>query len=200
MAKQTFLNLNEEKRLNVERALKNEFSRVPLKDALVSNIIKDAKIPRGSFYQYFDDIEDAFYYVIDGYSKMIKKHLLEMLKDNNGDIVLSYRQLFVYIIDMIKEDENKNYFEKIFLNMSYDIEIMFTPNFNDGLNVMLNQIDISKLNIPSKFSLSYILDIIESVMMSNIIKSYKRNLSREKNIEVFEKELALVCTGIIKHN
>ena len=39
-------------------ALKKEFSRVPLKDALVSNIIIDAQIPRGSFYQYFDNIED----------------------------------------------------------------------------------------------------------------------------------------------
>ena len=198
MAKQTFLNLNEEKRKVVEESLKKEFSRVPLKDALVSNIVKCAKIPRGSFYQYFNDIDDAFYYVIGQYSKDIKKTLLENIVRNKGDIILSYRQLYIYILDMIEKEENKDYFEKIFLNMNYDIEIMFTPNFNEGLNVMLNQIDIAKLNIPSKFSLSYILDIIESVMMNNIVKSYKRNLSREKNIEIFEKELALVCAGILK--
>ena len=198
MAKQTFLNLNEEKRKVVEESLKKEFSRVPLKDALVSNIVKCAKIPRGSFYQYFNDIEDAFYYVIGQYSKDIQKTLLENIVRNKGDIILSYRQLYIYILDMIEKEENKDYFEKIFLNMNYDIEIMFTPNFNEGLNVMLNQIDITKLNIPSKFSLSYILDIIESVMMNNIVKSYKRNLSREKNIEIFEKELALVCAGILK--
>lgn len=198
MAKQTFLNLNEEKRKVIEESLKKEFSRVPLKDALVSNIVKCAKIPRGSFYQYFNDIEDAFYYVIGQYSKDIKKTLLENIVRNKGDIIISYRQLYIYILDMIEKEENKDYFEKIFLNMNYDIEIMFTPNFNEGLNVMLNQIDITKLNIPSKFSLSYILDIIESVMMNNIVKSYKRNLSREKNIEIFEKELALVCAGILK--
>lgn len=198
MAKQTFLNLNEEKRKVVEESLKKEFSRVPLKDALVSNIVKCAKIPRGSFYQYFNDIEDAFYYVIGQYSKDIKKTLLENIVRNKGDIIISYRQLYIYILDMIEKEENKDYFEKIFLNMNYDIEIMFTPNFNEGLNVMLNQIDITKLNIPSKFSLSYILDIIESVMMNNIVKSYNRNLSREKNIEIFEKELALVCAGILK--
>ena len=198
MAKQTFLNFNEEKRKVVEESLKKEFSRVPLKDALVSNIVKCAKIPRGSFYQYFNDIDDAFYYVIGQYSKDIKKTLLENIVRNKGDIILSYRQLYIYILDMIEKEENKDYFEKIFLNMNYDIEIMFTPNFNEGLNVMLNQIDITKLNIPSKFSLSYILDIIESVMMNNIVKSYKRNLSREKNIEIFEKELALVCAGILK--
>ncbi len=198
MAKQTFINLSEEKKKTITLAAKKEFSRVPLKDALVSNIVKDAAIPRGSFYQYFDNLEDCFYYIVSEYSSAIKKRLLDNLNKTKGDLIQSYENLYVSILDMIENNENKEYFEKIFLNMNYEIERMFTPNFNDGLNVMLNQIDISKLNIPSKFSLGYILDIIEAVMMSNIVKSYKRNLSREKNIEIFKKELSLACLGIIK--
>lgn len=198
MAKQTFLNLPEEKKEMVLNALKKEFGRVPLKDALVSNIIIDANIPRGSFYQYFEDIDDAFYYVIGEYSKNIKKYLLDSLKRNNGDIILSYRQLYIYILDMINNEGDKEYFEKIFLNMSYEVEKMFTPNFNDGLNLMINEVNVKNLNIASKFGLGYILDIIESIMMTNIIKSYNRILGREKNIELFEKELALVCAGIMR--
>lgn len=198
MAKQTFLNLPDEKREKIINSLKKEFSRVALKDALVSNIVKDAKIPRGSFYQYFDDIEDAYYFVIDEYSRKIKKYLLEDLVKSKGDIVLAYRHLYKYILDMIEDEKNKDYFEKIFLNMSYEVQNMFTPNFNDGLNMIVSQVDVSRLNIASKFGVGYILDIIESTMMNNIIKSYKRNLSREKNIEIFEKELALICVGILK--
>ena len=198
MAKQTFLNLSEEKRMKIFNSLKKEFSRVALKDALVSNIVKEAQIPRGSFYQYFEDIDDAYYYVINEYSKEIKKYLLEDLVKCKGDIVLSYNHLYRYILDMIEDENNKDYFEKIFLNMSYDVQSMFTPNFNDGLNMIVSQVDVSKLNIASKFGLGYVLDIIESTMMNNIVKSYKRNLSREKNIEIFEKELALICVGILK--
>lgn len=198
MAKQTFLNLPDEKKENIIRALKKEFSKSALKDALVSNIIRDAKIPRGSFYQYFNDIEDAYYFLVEEYSRKIKKYLLEELVKNSGDIVLSYRKLYRYILSMIEDEENKEYFEKLFLNMSYDVQNMFTPNFNDGLNMIVMHVDASKLNIASKFGLGYILDIIESTMMNNIIKSYKRNLSKEKNIEVFEKELSLICLGILK--
>ena len=198
MAKQTFLNLPEEKQKTILNSLKKEFSRVALKDALVSNIIKDAKIPRGSFYQYFENIEDSYYYVIEEYSKDIKKYLLDEIKNNNGDIISAYRNLYIYILDIIEKEENKAYFEKIFLNMSYEVQSMFTPNFNDGLNKIINHVDISNLNISSRFNIAYVLDIIESTMMNNIIKSYKRNLSREKNIEVFEKELALICVGILK--
>ena len=198
MAKQTFLNLPEEKRVKIFNSLKKEFSRVALKDALVSNIVKEAEIPRGSFYQYFEDIDDAYYYVINEYSKEIKKYLLEDLVKCKGDIVLAYNHLYRYILDMIEDDNNKDYFEKIFLNMSYDVQSMFTPNFNDGLNMIVSHVDVSKLNIASKFGLGYVLDIIESTMMNNIIKSYRRNLSKEKNIEIFEKELALICVGILK--
>lgn len=198
MAKQTYLNLPIDKRNTILNSLKKEFSRAALKDALVSNIVKDAKIPRGSFYQYFENIEDAYYYVIDEYSREIKMYLLEEIKNNNGDIIISYQHLYIYILDMIEKEENKDYFEKIFLNMNYETQSMFTPNFNDGLNQIINKVDISKLNIASKFGLGYIIDIIESTMMSNIIKSYKRNLSRDKNVEVFEKELVLICTGILK--
>ena len=198
MAKQTFLNLPEEKKKNIINALKKEFSRVPLKDALVSNIIIDAKIPRGSFYQYFDNIEDAYYYIIEEYSKDVKKNLMETLKKNEGDLILSYKELYMYILDMIDNPADKDYFEKIFLNMNYQIEKMFTPNFNDGLNMILNSVDISKLNISSKFSLGYVIDIIESIVMTNVIQSYKRNLSKEKNKQIFEKELELICSGILK--
>lgn len=198
MAKQTFLNLPEEKRIKIFKSLKKEFSRVALKDALVSNIVKDAEIPRGSFYQYFEDIDDAYYFVIGEYSKEIKKYLLEDLVKCKGDIILAYNHLYRYILDMIEDENNKEYFEKIFLNMSYDVQNMFTPNFNDGLNMIVSHVDVSKLNIASKFGLGYVLDIIESTMMNSIIKSYKRNLSREKNIDIFEKELALICVGILK--
>ena len=39
MAKQTFLNLPEEKRTKIINSLKKEFSKSSLKDALVSNIL-----------------------------------------------------------------------------------------------------------------------------------------------------------------
>ena len=147
---------------------------------------------------FFDNIEDAYYYIIEEYSKDVKKNLIETLKKNEGDLILSYKELYMYILDMIDNPADKDYFEKIFLNMNYQIEKMFTPNFNDGLNMILNSVDISKLNISSKFSLGYVIDIIESIVMTNVIQSYKRNLSKEKNKQIFEKELELICSGILK--
>jgi AcrR family transcriptional regulator len=198
MPKKTFFNLPESKRNQVIKASKKEFSRVFLNNALVSNIIIDAKIPRGSFYQYFDDIEDCFYFIVDEYSKDIKTKLISNIKDFNGDIIKSYHGLFLYILDMMDEDKNKAYFENLFLNMNYKIQKMFTPNFNDGLNNIVNMVDVDKLNIQGKFALGYVLDIIESLMIHNIIETYNRKMPKEKKIEIFEKELLLISKGIVK--
>lgn len=56
--KETFFNLAEEKKEKIINAAKKEFKRVPLEQASIKNIVEDAGIARGSFYQYFESKED----------------------------------------------------------------------------------------------------------------------------------------------
>lgn len=58
MPKETFLNLSEEKKKKIIKAAQNEFERVPLEQASIKNIVENAGIARGSFYQYFESKED----------------------------------------------------------------------------------------------------------------------------------------------
>lgn len=64
MPKQTFLNLKEGKRTRIRDAALKEFAVHDYKHVNIQNIIKDAHISRGSFYQYFEDLNDLFSYLI----------------------------------------------------------------------------------------------------------------------------------------
>lgn len=64
MPSSTFFNLPHEKKERVEHALLEEFSRAPLSQAQVSNIVQSAHIARGAFYRYFDDLTDAYRYML----------------------------------------------------------------------------------------------------------------------------------------
>ena len=72
MPKQTFFNLDKAKQTRIFDAAVLEFSQRTYEEVKISNIIRDAKIPRGSFYQYFDDKRDLFMYMftIIGQQKM----------------------------------------------------------------------------------------------------------------------------------
>ncbi|MDD4036701.1 MAG: TetR/AcrR family transcriptional regulator, partial [Bacilli bacterium] len=165
----------------------------------VANIIKDADIPRGSFYQYFNDLEDIFYYILEEHSKDIKQRLTTNLVHYNGNIIKSFADLYQYILDKISNSDNENYFRNIFLNMDYKLQKMFLPNLEDNLNEIIQLIDIEPLNLDSRLQVIYILEIIEAIMMHNLVQVFQRSVSREKNIEIFIKELLLVKDGIYKN-
>ena len=58
MPSETFLRLTEEKRTRLVDAAWEEVLRVPFEEMSINKIILRARIPRGSFYQYFTDKKD----------------------------------------------------------------------------------------------------------------------------------------------
>jgi AcrR family transcriptional regulator len=65
MPKQTFLNLPEEKRKAFIHIALNEFANNDYNTASVSKIVEKAGIAKGSLYQYFEDKQDLFMYLLD---------------------------------------------------------------------------------------------------------------------------------------
>lgn len=63
MPKETFHNLSEVKKKIIFDATILEFSQYPFSEASINRIIKAAGIPRGSFYQYFNNKEDLYLYM-----------------------------------------------------------------------------------------------------------------------------------------
>ena len=64
MPKQTFLNLPEEKRTNIVNAAIEEFAEYGLENASTNRIVANSAISKGSFYQYFEDKQDVFMYLL----------------------------------------------------------------------------------------------------------------------------------------
>ncbi|RJP47276.1 MAG: TetR/AcrR family transcriptional regulator [Anaerolineaceae bacterium] len=64
MPKQTFLNLPEEKRKVIINAAIDEFAEYGLENASTNRIVANSGISKGSFYQYFEDKQDVFMYLL----------------------------------------------------------------------------------------------------------------------------------------
>ncbi|RLP10015.1 mycofactocin system transcriptional regulator [Propionibacterium australiense] len=64
MPRPTFFNLPEDKRSRVLAALKDEFATRTYSQASVDRITAAAGVSKGSFYQYFDDKQDAYTHLV----------------------------------------------------------------------------------------------------------------------------------------
>lgn len=65
MPTQTFINLKEAKKTMVFNAILNEAIKSNFDTFNISNVVKEAAIPRGSFYSYFIDKYDVYHYLLD---------------------------------------------------------------------------------------------------------------------------------------
>ncbi|MEL7565646.1 MAG: TetR/AcrR family transcriptional regulator, partial [Dehalobacterium sp.] len=84
MPKSTFYNLSDEKKDRIFAAAMKEFSTRSFSEASLNQIIKNADIPKGSFYQYFDNKEDIYLYMIEVISKE-KTEILSHVKGIDPD-------------------------------------------------------------------------------------------------------------------
>jgi TetR/AcrR family transcriptional regulator len=65
MPKETFFNLPEEKRANITNIAIKEFANQDYGEVSISRIVAQAGIAKGSFYQYFEDKEDLYSYLLE---------------------------------------------------------------------------------------------------------------------------------------
>ena len=200
MASKTFDNLKLEKKEKFLTSAIKEFSQHSLGEASVASIIKEAEIPRGSFYQYFNDLEDLYYYILEDHSKEIKQKTVDLVIENNGDFIEAIKYLYDYFLNKITGKNNYDYFKNIFLKMDYKLEKMFLLNLEDNISGIINKIDISNLNIQNRLQLAYIVEIVNALLIRNLTQFYQRNLSKEKSIEIFNKEIEIIEKGLKKWN
>ena len=97
MPSSTFLNLPAEKQEKLLEAATREFSHKPFNEASINQIIKEAGIPSGIFYMYFQDKEDLFRYLVKGYMDQMLMLLEECLLRNQGDIFRALLDLYDYV-------------------------------------------------------------------------------------------------------
>lgn len=203
MPTSTFLNLSKEKQDNIIEASLKEFKRVLLKDASINKIIKDANIPRGSFYNYFEDINDLYIYSINKYKKRFINIFEDSIKNRKGDLIETTKTIYDKIVYNCTLDENKQLIKNIFLNLNYNISIknrLECEQLNDKYKIieLLEQIDKTKLNIKTEEELLYIIDIMIEIVMHGLIEIFLNNKKPEEIKDKITKQLEIIKRGIYK--
>ncbi|WP_249869528.1 TetR/AcrR family transcriptional regulator [Oceanobacillus saliphilus] len=204
MPKKTFFNLPDNKREKLIESAEEEFSRVPLSQASIANIVKAAGIPRGSFYQYFENKEDAFYYLLEAQTNKRKEFFIISLQKNNGDILAAIEDLFCLMLKELGEEDNLNFLKNALMNVTHEIEDVFTKIFTikdsgkSSLIEIRNMIDKEKLNISDEKEFFHIMQILTSVTFRNLVDKYSRDISDEEALENFMIEMNLLRKGLSK--
>ena len=86
MCTETFLRLPEEKKQRFLDAAWAEFTSVGFAEVSINQIVRRARVPRGSFYQYFADKSDLFSYLMNLIGSHFSDELQKVVVRAQGDL------------------------------------------------------------------------------------------------------------------
>lgn len=200
MPKETFLKLSKEKQQKVINAAKKEFARAPIENVSIKNIVEEADIARGSFYQYFESKEDLLIYILRENSEKLNTKLKDKVKETNGDIFKLYIFLYDSMIEEFTNNPDQELFKQIFINLKSSDENVFDlvrKTKPQDIIEYYEQIDKNNLKIENHEDLVIICDMLNVIARRALIKNFK-NKSKEDCRKMFLKEIEYLKYGIEK--
>lgn len=118
MPKELFSTIPQAKRDKILSAAFAEFSAQKYYQASINKIIKEADISRGSFYQYFEDKEDIYFYLLE---HIVRSRLPLFVSEQppSPDFIDYHQDIFRFNLSLLSNPTYQAFFENLYLSMDY---------------------------------------------------------------------------------
>ena len=180
MAKKTFENLEKEKKEKIYERLKEFFEEEYLKNINVSGIVKKLNIARGSFYQYFEDLEDSYFTVLKKETGEIHHKFFNLYKENKEDMGKTLKAYRDFLATELYDKNLKNLYRPKFF--------IFENSF------MLHGKNFLREHLSDDFyhKMTYIMAVFHELIKESIRSDY----DKEKFLEVCNLYINYLLGGI----
>ncbi len=190
MPKETFYRLPGEKRKRIMAAAEREFLENLFEAASINRIIKEAAIPRGSFYQYFEDKKDIFLYIVSTHKNEAFGFVESFIKDSDGDVFSFMRKAIDFMISA-ECSEKVEGMKRIFSQpWVFDMIVSDTmkgkqEEANTPKGIMFKYIDKNQLNVENDDELIALINIFASISLGLFFKIFIMG----KNVEIDKEKI-----------
>lgn len=188
MPSYTFYNLKDDKKNRIISSLRKTFATKTIFEASVKEIVTDLNISRGSFYQYFDGIEDAYFMILDMETVDIHRLFQTILRGNDYKIFESLDTYAKELSKILFEKENYAIYKNRFLHWNWKLE----KNWQKYKKENSNSTDF----YDEKFEDNEATHFIKAAVHDLIERNYVNGWSREEFIEKFGNYIAWIKGGV----
>ena len=199
MPKSTFFNLPEEKRKKIIDCAKKEFSKYSFYDVSIKRVIKDAGVSRGSFYQYFENKEDLFIYLLDSFKDKVIETVKNKIDTDGYDIFEIQLAIFDYITNEGMKSDDRD----LIITFISNLDIKFGSHLikyikaHESLSDRKYCISVDSINnIKIKTEKEFMA--LRSIVFSSLINELTAYFIKEKTLEECREEL-IIISSIVKY-
>ena len=200
MATEAFRNLKDKKKRNILGAISSCLKNMSYDELSVNNIVLEADISRGSFYNYFSDKNDAVKCLIESRVKDYFDMYIEAIKESDFKLFDGTRKLYGRIISILSDAINITVMRNIKFFSEFVLETVKSNSYKDYFDgvvkwFMENTIE-GKEYLNTMKKMSNVIDMIISLVLNSIFAETIFNINPFSENGDFEYKLSIVENGI----
>ena len=198
MSTETFLRLPEEKRNRFLEAAWEEFSRVRYTDVSINKIILKARIPRGSFYQYFRDKEDLFGYLLGTIRDQVAGLFGALLQEAEGDLFQIHLMAYDRFLVQERSPLLDRWLRLVQLNKGMEIEKMIPCNREENIvDTFWTLVDTSKFHQKDKEYVKMVFSLTGLSLGSAVVDALRNPDQQTVYRRELEQRLEIIRHGCL---
>ncbi len=199
MPTDTFYNLPNSKKEKIIKAAQKEFARVEFEQTSIKNIVEEAEIARGSFYQYFESKEDLLKYILELHTGDIENKIQRILISNNGDIFSLFIDMYNSMLEECTNESKFKFFRRIIENIKTSQgSILESGKPEKILEKNKNLVNQTNLRIKTEEDYKTIIRILESITIKAMATTFQFK-SKEEAKKEYYREIEFLKNGILKN-
>lgn len=199
----TFYNLPEDKKAKLLSSAIKEFTRVSYNEVSINQIVKDAGISRGSFYQYFKDKGDLLIYILQDFLVSLHTCAMNSLNNSNGDIFTMFADVYDCLSAECLKDNHYQFFRNLFTSMrANNDELKRTPSDacipNFDSDMFIQSFNCNSLVYKEDDDLLLLQSLLFNLTKSSVIKLILQPENKDKIRGDLNRTFLMIKTGCVK--
>ena len=201
MALEAFYNLKEKKKLSLYNAISVCLRKKSYDELSVNEIVEEADISRGSFYNYFNNKNDAILSMVEYKIKHHMDLLLTAIKESNYKLFDGVRKYYYDIESVLYDEINLS----VMKNVKFYVELCFESVKTDKFRKYIA--DVAKWLVDNTYegkkylsSLKNMISVFEMtivLVLDTVFAKVNNAVKLEGDNEMFEYKLSIIEKGIV---
>ena len=198
MALEAFHNLKERKKRNVLGAISSCLKKMSYNELSVNDIVVEADISRGSFYNYFTDKRDAVRCLIESRVKNYFDMWFDVIKESDNKLFDGTKKLYDNIVNILSDEINVTVMKNLKFFSEFVIETVkshrFKEYFDNVIQWFINNTIEGKEFLNTEKKMSNVIDMIIILILNTILaetnqklKPFNENIDLEYKLSIIEK-------------
>lgn len=198
MPKQTYYNLDSERRYEIDMACIREFESKPMSEISAGSICKSLDLSRAAFYKYFKSVEECYFYYLDSANFDSHMCIFQCLIEGEN-LIDSLKKIPDIVSKALFESKLIGILKSFYTNRNAVLEEgwrRYKEENSKECKINIPEVEFAGTSITDMDMFKSLIKTISSVSHEIIRECFVKDWSREKFEEEYHRRLNFIINGI----